>query len=144
LARVRLWSFGLATIGAILCAVGVAPVSWIERGRLPPFDAGWYLGMMIAPAVAVAIVLVYQWNIRVDRASSIALIVLGIGTGLYPFWGPPIWPAMTMRLDWIGTILSMYLPGVLIAAAGLLQLRLSASEQLGRRSRSATLVGHQP
>jgi hypothetical protein len=132
----KLWSFGLATLGAILCAVGVAPVSWIERGKLPPFDAGWYLGMMIAPAVAVAIVLIYQWNLRIDRRSSIALIVLGIGTGLYPFWGPPIWPAMTMRLDWIGTILSMYLPGILIAAGGLLQFGLPPGARLGRRYRS--------
>lgn len=133
------WTFGLATLGAILCAVGVAPVSWIERGKLPPFDAGWYIGMMIVPAVAVAAVLIYQWNLRIDRRSSIALIVLGIATGLYPFWGPPIWPAMTMRLDWIGTIVSMYLPGVLIVVAGLLQLRLPPSVRPGRRYRmSAT------
>ena len=132
----KLWSFGLATLGAILCAVGVAPVLWIERGKLPPFDAGWYLGMMIAPAVAVAVVLVYQWNVRIDRASSIVLIVLGVGTALYPFWGPPIWPAMTMRLDWIGTILSMYVPGVLIAIAGLLQVRLPTRERPGRRYRA--------
>jgi hypothetical protein len=141
---VKRTSFGLAFAGAVLCAAGVAPVTWIERGRLPPFDAGWYLGMMIAPAVAVAIVLAYQWNVKIDRPSVIALIVIGIATGLYPFWGPPIWPAMTMRLDWIGTILSMYVPGVLITTAGWLQLRLPVAERPGRRSRSTTLVGHQP
>src|SRR5438067_2388265 len=92
--------------------------------------------MMIAPAVAVAIVLIYQWNMRIDRASSIALIVIGAGITLYPLWGPPFWPEMTMPLDWIGTIVSMYLPGVLVAAAGLLQFRLPMGERPGRRYRA--------
>lgn len=130
-------SFALAFVGAILCAVGVAPVTLIERGRLPPFDAGWYIGMMIVPALAVAAILAYQWNVRVDRRSAVAMIVVGIATGLYPFWGPPIWPAMTMRLDWIGTIVSMYVPGLLIVLAGLLQLRLPPEARAGRRYKEA-------
>jgi hypothetical protein len=129
------WSFGLAIVGAILCAVGLAPVVWSESGVLPPFDAT-YFWMMIAPVIAVALVLAYQWNVRIDRASSIALIVIGAGITFYPMWGPPFWPEMTMPLDWIGTIVSMYLPGVLVAAAGLLQFRLPMGERPGRRYRA--------
>ena len=112
------------------------PVFLVERGRLPTLTTS-YFWMMIAPAVLVAIVLAYQWNVRVDRRSSIALIVIGIGTGLYPLWGPPFLPDMIMRLDWIGTVLSMYVPGLLIVVAGLLQFRFPHGEPLGRyRSRS--------
>jgi len=91
--------------------------------------------MMIAPVIAVALVLAYQWNLRIDPASSIALILIGAGITFYPMWGPPFWPDMTMPLDWIGTIVSMYLPGVLVAAAGALQLRLPTGERPGRRYR---------
>src|ERR1700737_4707647 len=110
LAAVKRLSFALAIIGSILCAGVLAPVVWLDRGRLPPFNAE-YFWMMIAPAIAVAVVLAYQWNLRIDRRSSIALIVLGLGIALYPFWGPPFWPGMTMTLGHIGTILSMYVPG---------------------------------
>ncbi len=116
-------------------AGALVPVLWIERGRLPPLTAS-YFWMMIAPAILVAIVEVYQWNVRIDVGSSLALIVIGIGTALYPKWGPPFLPDMVMRLDWIGTILSMYLPGILMIIAGLLQLRLSAADRPGRRYRA--------
>lgn len=131
----RAASFALAFVGAILVAGALAPVLWIERGRLPPLTAS-YFWMMIAPAILVAIVLVYQWNRRIDVLSSLALIAIGIGTALYPMWGPPFLPDMVMRLDWIGTILSMYLPGILMIAAGLLQLRLPADGRAGRRYRT--------
>jgi hypothetical protein len=117
-----------------VCAIGLAPVVWFQRGVLPPFDAT-YFWMMIAPVIAVALVLAYQWNLRIDPASSIALILIGAGITFYPMWGPPFWPDMTMPLDWIGTIVSMYLPGVLVAAAGALQLRLPTAERPGRRYR---------
>jgi hypothetical protein len=92
--------------------------------------------MMIAPVIAAALVLAYQWKVSIDRRSSIALIAIGLGTGFYPIWGPPFWPSMAMPLEWIGTILSMYLPGALIAAGGVLQLGLSPSERLGRSYRA--------
>lgn len=128
-------SFALAFLGAILCAGALAPVLWIERGRLPPLT-GSYFWMMIMPAILVALVLAYQWNVRMDRPSSIGLVVVGVGTALYPMWGPTFLPDMIMKLDWIGTILSMYLPGVLIAAAGLMQLRLTAGPRSGRSYRA--------
>jgi hypothetical protein len=115
----------------VVCAGILVPVVWLERGKLPPFNAA-YFWMMIAPVIGVAMVLAYQWNRRIDRWSSIALIVLGLGIALYPIWGPPFWPDMAMPLGWIGTILSMYLPGTLVAVAGLLQLWLPAGERLGR------------
>lgn len=134
-------SFSLAFIGAVLCAGALAPVLWIERGKLPPLNAS-YFWMMIMPAIAVAVVLAYQWNRRIDRGSSIALVAIGIATGLYPMWGPTFLPDMVMKLDWIGTILSMYVPGVLIVGAGLLQLGLPAGARSAgksyRRSGSAT------
>jgi len=137
----RSLSFGLAFIGAILCAGALAPVLWIEKGKLPPLS-GSYFWMMIMPAITVAIVLAYQWNLRIDKASSVALILIGVATGLYPRWGPTFLPDMIMRLDWIGTILSMYVPGVLVAAAGLLQLSLPASARRAgktyRRTGAAT------
>ena len=126
-------SFALAFAGAILCAGALAPVLWIEKGKLPPLT-GSYFWMMIVPAIAVAIVLAYQWNRRIDRGSSIVLIAIGIATGLYPMWGPRFLPDMVMKLDWIGTIISMYLPGVLIVAAGLLQLSLPASRRRAGKS----------
>ena len=129
------WSVGLAVVGAILCAGILAPVVWFEHGVLPPFNET-YFWMMIAPVIAVALVLAYQWNVRIDRPSSIALSVLGLGIALYPMWGPPFWPAMKMPFDWIGTILSMYLPGILILAAGLLQFRLPPGDRPGRRYRA--------
>jgi len=82
-----------------------------------------------APAIAVAVVLAYQWNVRIDRGSTIALVAIGV----YPMWGPTFLPDMVMRLNWIGTILAMYLPGAVIVAAGLLQLRLSPDERRDRR-----------
>ncbi|HUQ16927.1 MAG TPA: hypothetical protein VM070_03990 [Candidatus Saccharimonadales bacterium] len=133
----RVLSFALAFVGAVTCAAALAPVLWIERGKLPPLTAS-YFWMMIMPAIAVAIVLAYQWNRRIDRGSSIVLIVIGIATGLYPMWGPTFLPDMKMKLDWIGTIISMYLPGLLIVAAGLLQLSLPASgRQAGKAYRGA-------
>jgi len=121
----RQLSFGLAFLGAILCAGALAPVLWIEKGRLPPLTTS-YFWMMIMPAIAVAIVLAYQWNVRIDRGSSVALVAIGIATALYPLWGPTFLPDMVMRLDWIGTILSMYVPGALMVVAGLMQLALPA------------------
>jgi hypothetical protein len=135
LSGVKRWSFGLAVVGSILCVGVLAPVVWFDSGGLPPFDAT-YFWMMIAPVIVVAVVLASEWNVRADRPSSIALIVIGTGIALYPMWGPPFWPSMTMPLGWIGTILSMYLPGLLIAAGGLLQLRLPSGQRLGRGYRS--------
>jgi len=137
LSGVKRWSFGLAIVGAIVCAGVLAPVVWLESGGPPSFRAR-YFWVMIAPVIAVAVVLAYQWNMRIDRVSSIALVVIGAGITFYPMWGPPFWPSMTMPLGWIGTILSMYLPGLLIAAGGLLQLRLPSGERLGRGYRLGT------
>lgn len=132
---VKRLSSGLVIVGSILCAGVLAPVVWFEQGGLPPLNAT-YFWMMLAPVIAAALVLAYQWKMSIDRRSSIALIAIGLGTGFYPMWGPPFWPSMTMPLEWIGTILSMYLPGALIAAGGLLQLRLPQTERLGRSYRA--------
>lgn len=133
----RRWSFALAFVGAIVCATALAPVLWIERGRLPPLS--WsYFWMMIVPAIAVAVVLAYQWNVRIDRGSTIALVAIGVATAFYPMWGPTFLPDMVMRLNWIGTILSMYLPGALIVAAGLLQFGLPPAERRGHGRGAAT------
>lgn len=120
-------------LGAIMTAAILGPVVYIESGELVPIDAA-YVWMMIVPALAVGAVLLYQRSRGIDRASSIVTIALGIGIITYPLWGPSIDAGFIMALDWIGTILGHYVPGALVALAGVLQL-------IGAPTRPRTVPG---
>jgi len=108
-------------LGAIMTAAILAPIVYIESGALVPIDAP-YVWMMIVPALAVGAVLLYQRRRGIDRFSSFATIVIGIAIVSYPFWGPSLDEGFIMPLDWIGTILSHYVPGALVVLAGVFQL----------------------
>ena len=114
-------SWVLIALGAAMTATVLAPVRYIEAGRLPTLTST-YVWMMIVPALAAGAVLLYQWRRSIDRPSAIAAVLIGVVIATYPFWGHSFDEGMRMRLDWIGTILAHYVAGALVALAGVLQL----------------------
>jgi hypothetical protein len=121
LTSVRMLTWVLIALGAIMTATIVAPIVYIESGDLVPIDSS-YFWMMIVPAIVAVAILLYQRQRGIDRPSSLAAICVGIVIATYPFWGPSLDAGMYMPLDWIGTILGHYVPGTLVVLAGFLQL----------------------
>lgn len=114
-------TWALIALGAIMTAAVLAPVVYLESGDLPPLDAS-YFWMMIVPAIAAGMVLLYQLWRGTDRPSSVAAVLIGIMIATYPLWGPSLDEGMRMPLEWIGTILGHYVAGALVVLAGVLQL----------------------
>lgn len=114
-------SIGLIVVGAILTAVGIVPIRYVQQGTLPPLTSSYFL-MMLVPAALAIVVAVYQLRRGIDRASAFAALGIGVVIGTIPFWGPSLDPGMRMPLEGLGTIVAHYLAGVLVAMGALLQL----------------------
>ena len=112
----------LIVLGALLVASGLAPILYIEKGRLPNITSSYIL-MMFVPAVIALAPLLYQRARGLDSASIGVVLLAGVVIGTIPFWGPSLDPGMQMRNDWIGTIVAHYTAGAIVVLGGLLQLR---------------------
>lgn len=116
-----------------MTATVLAPIVYIESGSLMPITLS-YFWMMIVPALAAVAVLLYQGRRGIDRASAIALFLIGIVIVTYPFWGPSLDEGMRMPLDWIGTILGHYVAGALVLLGSVLQLMAARTIAVPERS----------
>jgi hypothetical protein len=120
--RVKRWSSVLIALGALLTAFVLGPVVLIEAGSLPTLDSSYIL-MMWVPAALAVVPLFYQRSRGLDLPSVVVVLLAGVIISTIPFWGPNLDPGMTMRLDWIGTILAHYVAGSIVLLGGVLQLR---------------------
>lgn len=126
-------SWWLMVIGAVMTAAIVPVVVLIERGRLPNFTMS-YVWMMIVPAIAAAAVLMYERRRGVTRASTFALLAVGLVIATYPFWGHYLDKGMAMPLGWMGTILGHYVAGAIFLAGVLLRFVGGTRAPLANRS----------
>lgn len=113
-------SIFLIVLGAILTAVGIVPIRYVQQGTLPPLTSSYTLMMLVPAAFAIAVA-AFQVRRGIDRASSLAALAIGAIIGTIPFWGPSFDPGMRMALDGLGTIVAHYLAGVVVVVGALLQ-----------------------
>ena len=124
----------LIALGALITALVLVPVIFIESGTLLTLTSSYVL-MMWVPATLAVGPLVYQRSRGLDLPSVAVALLAGVVISTIPFWGPNFDPGMKMKLDWIGTILGHYTAGAIVLLGGVLQLRALMS------GRSAPLPG---
>ena len=124
----------LIALGALITALVLVPVIFIESGTLLTITSSYVL-MMWVPATLAVGPLAYQRSRGLDLPSVAVALLAGVVISTIPFWGPNLDPGMKMKLDWIGTILGHYTAGAIVLFGGVLQLRALIS------GRSAPLPG---
>lgn len=113
-------SIALLIIGAVLTAVGLVPIYYVQEGVLLSVDSSYVL-MMLVPAALAVVIAAYQVRRGVDRASALAALAIGAVIATIPFWGPSFDPGMRMPLDGVDTIVAHYAAGALVVIGALWQ-----------------------